>query len=81
MSTTNQAIFENHLKNAYEDLFANNPEYSYAASRTTPVDLAHKMTESLITGQGNKDGDGIKRACRAVGIKHTYNAIKEYLNQ
>lgn len=81
MNQANISTFQQHLQHAYEDLFLNDPEYSYAAGRTTPSELASKMTLSLSKGKVNKDGEGIKRACKAVGIKHTYKAIKEYLNQ
>lgn len=64
----------------YADLFANDPEYAYSASRTTPHDLARKMTIGLDTGSANKDGDGIKRTCRELGIPHTYKAIRAYLS-
>lgn len=80
INQANRAIFELHLQRAYTDLFANDPQYSYSAARTTPSELAYKMTLSLAKGEANKDGDGIKRACKAVGIKYTYKAISEYLN-
>lgn len=60
--------------------FTYNQEYFYSAARTTPKDLALKMTEGLIAGTANKDGDAIKKTCKQLGIKHTYKAIKEYLN-
>lgn len=69
------------LENEYENLFKNDPEYAYAASRTTPPALARKMTLGLDNGQANKDGDGIKRTCRHFGIPHTYKAIREFLNK
>ena len=37
------------------------------------------MTVGLAKGGANKDGEGIKRACKAVGIKHTYAAISAFL--
>ena len=80
INQANLATFESHLVDAYRDLFDNDPEYAYAASRTTPTELACKMAAGLATGAANKDGDGIKRACKAVGIKHTYKAIQHYLN-
>lgn len=75
---TNRETFETALVTAYTDLFANDPEYAYAASRTTPAALAAKMTAGLLTGSANKDGEGIKRACKACGIKHTYKAIQAF---
>jgi hypothetical protein len=38
------------------------------------------MTTALAEGIGNKDGEGIKRVCKALGVKYTYKAIKEFLN-
>lgn len=76
---TNHNRFEQELTAAYTDLFANDPEYAYAAARTTPAALAAKMTAGLVTGGANKDGAGIRRACKAVGIKPTYAAIRAFL--
>lgn len=81
VNLTNRNTFENHLRAAYEDLFVNDPEYNYVSERTTPQELASKIVVLLADGNANKDGKGIKRACKAVGIKHTYKAIKEYLNK
>lgn len=75
----NQEKFRQALEVAYTDLFANDPEYSYAANRTTPAALAEKMTTGLVMGTASKDGSGIKRVCKALGIKHTYQAIRAYL--
>ena len=68
------------LESAYRDLFENDPDYSYSASRCTPRGLAEKMTLSLRAGTGNKDGEGVKRACRAFGLKHTYKDISAFLS-
>ena len=80
INQANLATFESHLADAYKDLFANDPEYAYAASRATPTELAYKMSVGLAAGEANKAGKGIKRACKAVGIKHTYKAIQDYLS-
>ena len=71
--------FTSALESAYVDLFVNDPEYSYCASRTTPQTLALRMASLLITADANKDGEGIKRACKACGIKQTYKAISAFL--
>lgn len=78
---TNKELFIEELTIAYRDLFQTNPEYSYSASRTTPEALAAKMVAGLTQGTANKDGEGIKKACRQCGIKQTFKAIQEYLNQ
>ena len=64
----------------YRDLFANDPEYAYASLRVKPEVLAEKMADGIPTGRANFHGTGIKRACKALGIKHTRKAITEFLN-
>jgi hypothetical protein len=80
INQANFATFRSHLADAYKDLFANDPKYAYTASVTNPAKFAHKMSVGLATKGANKDGEGIRRACKAVGIKHTYKAIRDYLN-
>lgn len=72
-------LFAGTLERHYTDLFANDSEYAYVASKTTPKELARKMTIGLSTGQASKDGDGIQRTCKELGIKYTYKAIREFL--
>jgi len=58
----------------------NNPRFSAAQSDGEAIAmLAARMTEGLPDGRSNKDTDAIRRTCKALGIKHTYKAIKEYL--
>lgn len=76
---TNTATFQQALEEAYQNLFAHDAEYAYSAAHTTPEALAAKMTAGLVTGAANKDGAGIRRACKVVGIPHTYKAIRAYL--
>jgi hypothetical protein len=71
--------FRDVLAAQYRELFTT-PEYATAAARMTPEALATRMTDGLISGAASKDGDGIKRTCKALGIKNTYAAIKTYLN-
>lgn len=78
-STSNRELFMTELTAAYEQLFTQ-PEYAFAASRTTPRELAMKMTEGLATRGANKNGSGIQIACKACGIRHTYKAIAAFLN-
>lgn len=72
-------LFAATLAEQYADLFVNDPEYAYSASKCTPDSLARKMTIGLTSGRANKDGAGIKRTCKALGINYTYKAIREYL--
>ena len=74
----NLETFNMLLTEQYTELFTT-PEYSYAANRTMPTDMARKMTLGLDQGTASKDGQGIKNVCKALGIKHTYKAIREYL--
>ena len=76
---TNYIKFERLLCEQYEFLFANDPGYAYAAKRTTPAELAAKMTGGLRGGSASKDGKGIKAVCKALGIAYTYKAIAAYL--
>ncbi len=77
--TPNTARFRDALIDAYRDLFANDPDYAYSASRCTPESLADKMIPSLADGSANKDGKGIARACKVVGIKPTWKSIRAFL--
>ena len=63
----------------YEELYETCEEYAYAKSRMSAAALARKMTIGLDCGTANKDGLGIQRACKVLGIKHTYKAIREFL--
>jgi hypothetical protein len=78
-SQINLDAFYEELKRQYQVLFATNPDYKFAASRTTPEDLARKMTLGLDNGSANKDGEGIKNTCKHFKIAHTYKAIREFL--
>lgn len=75
----NQVKFRNVLAKHYAELFATSEEYVYAAARNTPEGLATKMTVKLAVGGANKDGEGIRRTCAELGIKHTYKAISAFL--
>ena len=78
--TTNERLFVLVLTGKYRELFETDPDYAYSRARLSPEALAAKMTEGLRTGSANKDGKGIQRTCKALGIKYTYTAIKAYLN-
>lgn len=78
---TNKQRFEDTLSAIYRELFITDPNYSYSAQTISPEALAHKMTDGLHKGSANKDGEGIKRTCKAMGIKQTYKAIQAFFNQ
>lgn len=74
------AKFEHELTKAYEKLFAVDARYSFVSKSYTPQSLAAKMTAGLASKTSSKDSDGVKTACKAVGIKHTWKEIIPYLN-
>lgn len=76
---TNMDRFFRFLADTYRDLFATDPDYAYAASHTTPEDLARRMTIGLSAGTASKDGSGIRRACSHFKISYTYKAIRAFL--
>lgn len=78
----NKEQFKQTLAKHYTELFnSDDPDYNNAwlKSKHTPESLAEKMTESLRVGLANREGKGIKRTCKELGIKYTYTAIKDYL--
>jgi hypothetical protein len=74
------ATFHGHLLEAYTELFKCDANYRFVGTRTTPADLARDMVQALAKGSASLEGEGIKRACRAVGIKPTRKAVMTYLN-
>lgn len=54
-------------------------DYGYGPDMAFSV--ATKMTDALRRGSANKEGLAIKRTCKLLGIKYTYAAIKDYLNE
>ena len=80
-SQINLEAFNARLELEYTELFQTDPEYAYSASKITPSALARKMTLGLDSGSANKDGEGIKRACKHFKIAHTYKAIRAFFNE
>ncbi len=68
------------LADQYQQLFEL-PQYTAAARKHLPLGLAEKMVAGILDGTASIDGDGIKRTCKALGIKNTHKAIKEFLNR
>lgn len=75
---TNRERFQTVLTDQYRHLFTL-PEYAMAAARHTPESMAAKFTQGLIDNTSSNEGDGVKRTCKALGIKSTYKAIREFL--
>ncbi len=79
IETHGRVQFRKALETAYADLFANNADYAYSASKTSPAELAKRMLNAAVTGSINIDGEGVRRACKACGIKHTLRAVLEFV--
>ena len=77
---TNVDIFKAELIKQYHNL-KDDPEYIAVFSKMTPEDLAEKMMPALIRGSASTDGKGVQRTCKALGIKHTYKGIAEFLKE
>lgn len=75
---TNRETFERALVIALTELF-HHPKYRVVAAKTTPADLARKVTDGLINGDADHTGDGVTLVCADLGIKRTRTAIKAYL--
>lgn len=71
--------FQEKLAEIYTQLFATSEEYKSSAARTTPEALAGKMTNGPIDGTANKDGEGVKLACKHFKISHTHKTIRSFL--
>ena len=60
------------------DEVAKKPEAYAWAPEAAPL-VARRMVRALVKGTGNKDSNPMRRACRKLGITHTYKAIGDYL--
>jgi hypothetical protein len=76
MSNLNK--FKDTLAAEYKVLFLL-PKYQLANSLHTPESMSDNITEGLLAGTASNDGDGVKATCKALGIKKSYKAIREYL--
>jgi hypothetical protein len=74
------STFQTTLAAEYRALFATDPRYATVAGTTTPEALAETITAGLRAGRkASKEGAGVKRTCRLLGIKPTFQAIEAYL--
>lgn len=53
-------------------------EYAYDVDKVPEV--IERMAPKFATGGFNKDSRAIIATCKELGIKHTYKAIMEYVN-
>ncbi len=56
-------------------------DYMPPFTRMTPDGLAERITAAFIRKSANKEEKGIQRTCKALGIKHTYKAINDFLKE
>ncbi len=54
-------------------------EYGFGPEMVSEV--AGRMRRAFCAGTFDKDGRAIKATCKALGIKHTYKAIKEFISE
>jgi hypothetical protein len=78
-------------KGLHEAVIANPKDYARCApgrggcQRSTPETFAKTVSARMLDAISSKpyavnyNGDGFKRACKALGIKHTRKAIFDYL--
>jgi hypothetical protein len=69
------ALYEPELKRRVE---AEPDQYAFAVDKVPAV--AELMVAALKAGSANKDSAAIRVVCHKLGIKYTYEAIKEFLN-
>lgn len=67
-------VYERNLLDCIRDHIGN---YSYGPELLPTV--MGRMREAIKRGSFNKDGHALKRTCKELGIKHTYQAINEWL--
>lgn len=76
----NKERFLTVLSGQYAYLFTL-PKYALVAARMAPEQLAAKVIHGLIDGTADKDGEGVKNTCKALGVPHTYKGIRAYLTK
>lgn len=52
-------------------------EYGYSVAKVPEV--VQRMKVAIANGTFNKEGRAFKNTCKALGIKYTYQAIKEFI--
>jgi hypothetical protein len=72
----NAKIFYDTYLSYLTEYIENDPDYSYTRQTCADVrSLAYKMLAGFVSGAASKDS----AACKALGIKHTYKAIREFI--
>ena len=67
------------LKSQIEYLFANDPRYAIVREKNLPSDFAKKLMDGLLDYSADNRGQAVVNTCKALGIKPTYKAIKQFL--
>lgn len=87
----NRQQFRNALEDAYNSFrTTRHPDYPLLHPENdgktllgkplpSPEQLAERMMDSFLKKQANKDGEGVRLACKACGIKQTYKEIYAFL--
>jgi hypothetical protein len=71
------AVYLEALKEAVEE----NPN-DYRWYPNTPIEVVHgRMMTAVSEGSFNKESAGFRKACKKLGIRHTYKSINLYLNR
>jgi hypothetical protein len=74
----NRAAFENRYLTELQNAITKYPEeYAYPIEKS--FDVAERMMAAIYRKSFNKDSRAIKATCKALGLKHTYQAINEFL--
>ena len=81
MSKEKPLLFVDELEKALEGLFKTSPHYSYVASKSTPRQLAERLTQAAIEGTMQSSGEGVRTVCAKLGIKPGLRSIQDYLRK
>ena len=75
----NFQAFLDAYREALQDSYKANPEsYTWRPDQFDTV--FGRMSEAIESGSFNKDSPAFKKACRVLGINHTYKAITEFIS-
>lgn len=69
-------VYSKHLKDCLKEF----PD-QYAYSESLLPNVLIRMRNALVSNGYNKEGKAFERTCKELRIKHTYTAIKEYINE
>jgi hypothetical protein len=72
-----QCFFEEYSKQLEFSIKEDPENYAYSVNELPQV--LERMRAAIERGSFNKDSPTFKRTCKALGIKHTYKAIDEFI--